>query len=128
MVIQVGESQILEWKMAEAVYGGVGRNLALLDLIEEFANGVSVQKEAFSRQLSAFSQRESRLAFVLGSFGRRQGLLVQIYRGWELLAMAANFCGHFPIRFFRLARFFQMGQEPSPQHGSRDPSLEIGVV
>jgi hypothetical protein len=52
MVIQVGESQILEGKMAEAVYGGVGRNLALLDLIEKFANGVGVQKEALSRQLS----------------------------------------------------------------------------
>ena len=43
MVIQVGESQIFEGKMAQAVNRGVGRKLALSYLVEQFADGVSVQ-------------------------------------------------------------------------------------
>ncbi len=43
MVVHIGESQVFEGKMAQAVDGGVGRKLALADLLEEFADGIGVQ-------------------------------------------------------------------------------------
>ena len=58
MVVQVGESQIFEGKMAQAINGGVGGKLAPAHLVEEFADGVSVQGRA---QVAA----ESRVAFDL---------------------------------------------------------------
>jgi hypothetical protein len=42
MVVQVGEAQIFEGKVAQAVNCGVGRKLAPSHLVEEFADGVSV--------------------------------------------------------------------------------------
>ena len=43
MVVNVGESQIFEGKMAQAINGGVGGELAPADLLEEFADGFGVQ-------------------------------------------------------------------------------------
>ena len=54
MVVNVGESQIFKGEMAQAVDGGVWRKRALADLVEKFADGVSVQKE-----LSAVSSQPS---------------------------------------------------------------------
>ena len=59
MVVQIGEPQILERKMPQAVDGGVGRKLAPADLVEEFADGVGVQGKL----------SDSRLAFGFSSAG-----------------------------------------------------------
>jgi len=58
MVVQIGESQIFEGKMAQAVNRGVGRKLAPSYLVEQFADGVSVQR---STQRSALSIQPPRV-------------------------------------------------------------------
>ena len=58
MVIHLGESQIFEWKMAQAVDRVVGRKLAPADLLEKFADGFGVQE---STQPSALSIQPTRV-------------------------------------------------------------------
>src|SRR2546422_8141149 len=55
MMIQLGESQVFEWHMPQALHRFIGRELAAANLFEKFANGISVQKKhsAFSSQHSA---------------------------------------------------------------------------
>jgi hypothetical protein len=42
MVVQLSESEIFEWQMANAVYSFVGRKPAPADFIEKFADGFGV--------------------------------------------------------------------------------------
>ena len=44
MVIHLGESEIFEWQMANALHRFVGRKLASAYLLEKFADGFGVQK------------------------------------------------------------------------------------
>jgi len=55
MMIQLGESQVFEWHMPQALHRFIGRELAPADLLEKFANGISVQRKhsAISSQHSA---------------------------------------------------------------------------
>ena len=55
MMIELGESQVFEWHVPQALHRFIGRELAAANLFEKFANGISVQKKhsAFSSQHSA---------------------------------------------------------------------------
>ena len=55
VMINFGKTEIFEGKMAQAVDGVVGGQLATTDLIEKFADGFSVHGRALSGQQSAFS-------------------------------------------------------------------------
>src|SRR5581483_4950997 len=54
MMVHLGESQIFEWKMTQALDGVVRRELPLLYLIEQFADGIRVHGPGVSIQQSAF--------------------------------------------------------------------------
>ena len=58
MVIELGESQIFEWKMANALDSLIGRKLAPADLLEKFADGIGVQG---STQRSVISIQPTRV-------------------------------------------------------------------
>ena len=45
MMIQLGEAQVLEWHVAQALHRFIGRELPPANLLEKFANGVSVQEK-----------------------------------------------------------------------------------
>ena len=55
MMIELGESQVFEWHVPQALHRFIGRKLALAHLFEKFADGVSVQRKhsAISSQQSA---------------------------------------------------------------------------
>ena len=58
MVIQLGESEIFEWQMANAFHGFIGGKFAQAYLLEEFADGFGVQS---SSQPSAISIQPTRV-------------------------------------------------------------------
>jgi len=57
MMIDLGETQILEWQMPQACHRLVGRQLAPPDLLEKFVDRFGVQN---SFQPSAFSIQPAR--------------------------------------------------------------------